>query len=262
MSGGYRLRRQALRDLYPGRKFGMVENLTMKPRLFGWLVAFGLLADVNGFGATARDLLASPAQSIRDVGAAILRGAFVPPLRTNWDGLVAGLKLGMKQADVESAIQQPNTSGAVIGNAGRTQSRTYRLDDLWVLNCTFTNATPGKLDGGLAQLHLEEQMNNVWVDPPENLTGPWVTYWVNGQRYNERYYEYGKLVGTDTDFFPDGSKAEVSSYHDGVLDGEESGYFNSGNIKFKGQYRNGSQVGRWVWYNEDGKVQSEKDFGK
>jgi len=47
-----------------------------------------------------------------------------------------------------------------------------------------------------------------------------------------------------------------------VLDGEATAYYLSGHILCKGQYRDGVQVGRWVWYKDDGKVESERDFDK
>jgi hypothetical protein len=239
----------------------------MRPRLFGLVVAFGLLAGVNGFGVTARDLLSSPYQGRRELGAQILRGTFVLPPRANWDLFVKRLKPGMKQAALENALQQANASRplaavAVVRGTNGVQLRTYRLDDVWVLNCSFTNAATGKVDPGLSSAQVEEQLNNVWVDVPANFSGPWVTYWVNGQRSNEAHYQYGKLDGISTSFNTDGSKSVVLSYHNGVLEGEETGYFPSEKIKYKGQYKAGTQVGHWVFYKADGKVESEKDFGK
>jgi len=218
----------------------------MRPRLFGLVVAFGLLAGVNGFAVTARDLLASPYQGQRDLGAQILRGTFVPPPRANWDLFVKRLKPGMKQAALENALQQANASRplaavAVVRGTNGVQLRTYRLDDVWVLNCSFTNAATGKVDPGLSSAQVEEQLNNVWVDVPANFSGPWVTYWVNGQRSSDRHYDYGKLDGAGTDFYPNGTNSVVYSYYHGLQDGEETAYYQSGKIKWHGQYRDGAQ---------------------
>lgn len=106
-------------------------------------------------------------------------------------------------------------------------------------------------------------MYNIWVQPPANFSGDWVTYWVNGQRNIVRHYQYGKLDGVGTDFYPDGSSKSVDYFfRNGVSDGEETGYFQSGKIKYKGKYRTGAQIGHWFWYKEDGTVESDKDFGK
>lgn len=227
----------------------------MKPRLFGWMVALALFASANSFGWTARELLASPVQKERDLGAAVLVRSYVSPPRANWDYLVKRLKPGMKRTAVESEL---NSAKATPGQSDKTDnwdSREYRLDDVWVMKCMYTNSV-------LSGTQLQEQLIYIWVPPPANFSGDWLTYWVNGHWGNLRHYQDGRLDGLDTDYFSDGSKSIVYSYRNGVKDGEETAYFQSGKIKWKGQYKAGAQVGRWTWYKEDGKVESEKDFDK
>lgn len=225
----------------------------MKPRLFALIVLFALLAEMKGSGATARELLTSPSQSIRDVGAQILRGSFVPPPRTNWDVFVKRLKPGMKRAAVESELQTVKAVPGGGGGTGTFETREYRLDDLWVVNCSYTNAV-------LSQAQIDERMFDVWVIPPANFSGDWVTYWVNGERSSSRHYRYGQLDGLSTSYYSGGSVSVVSNYRNGVQDGEETGYFSSGKVEYKGQYKAGKQAGHWFWYGIDGKVASEKDY--
>jgi hypothetical protein len=228
----------------------------MRQLLLGWITALFLFTGVNVFGATARDLLSSPSQSRRDLGAQILRGSFVRPPRTNWDIFVKRLKPGMKRGEVESVLETVKADPDWGAGTGSWETRGYRLDDLWVVNCGFTNSV-------LAGADIEEKLKDVWVNAPPNFSGDWVTYWANGQTNSVRYYEYGKLEGVGTDFHTDGSKSVIYSFRNGVPDGQETGYYiKSGKIKYKGQYRAGDQVGHWVWYKEDGTVESERDSGK
>ena len=71
----------------------------------------------------------------------------------------------------------------------------------------------------------------------------------------------GIAEGVLTTFYTDGSKCVVSPQSNGVPNGEEAGFYQSGRIKYKGQYKAGSQVGKWIWYKEDGSIESEKDYG-
>jgi hypothetical protein len=138
----------------------------------------------------------------------------------------------------------------------------YGLDDRWVLECSFTNNRSGVSNSGLAQVALREQLRNVWVEPPTNFTGVWRTYWVNGQPSHEFHYKDGHPEGVLTTFRPDGSKTGVSPLRNGVPDGEETVFYPSGKIRYKGTYSAGSPVGTWVWYKEDGSVESKQDHTK
>ena len=235
----------------------------MKSRLpFGFLVAIGMFAGANGLAATARDLLASPYQGRRHLGAQILRDSFVPPARTNWDGLMAGLKPGMKESAVARLLASAGATNEPDGDIPGELIKTYRLDDLWLVRCWFTNSAPAKSEAGLSESRLMEQMNRIRVEPPMDFTGDWITYWVNGQTNLDTHYLNGKVDGLNTSYYPSGSVSDVASCRGGVLEGEATAYYSSGEIQCKGQYRDGAQVGRWIWYKKDGTVESEKDFGK
>jgi len=232
----------------------------MRRLLLPFIVSAGLLACVSGRGATTRELLASQSQPVRNLGAQILRSSFVPPPRDNGEALMARLKLGMKESAVAGLLSSAGATNEPDESTANTKS--YRVDDLWVVRCSFTNFVPRKSEGALSEAKLVEQMDHVLVEPPAGFTGEWITYWVNGQMNFDSYYVNGQLDGTNTIYYSNGSIADVALCREGVLDGAATAYFPSGKIQSKGQYRNGAQVGHWVWYNEDGKVESEKDYGK
>lgn len=223
------------------------------------VLAFGMLSCIAGLSASPRDDLSSPSQEVRDAAAKILRETYKPPPATNWDALVRALELGTKRSVIEAQLRSSNL---VVGGGVGIGKIAYGLDDRWVLECSFTNFLSGVANSALAHVALREQLHHVWVEPATNFTGVWRTYWVNGQPSDEFHYQDGRQEGVMTTFYPDGSKVGSVLLHNGVSEGEETTYYPSGKIYYKGTYRAGKQVGTWVWYNEDGSVQSKKDYTK
>lgn len=228
--------------------------------LLSLMVAVGLFEAANSFGVTARELLTLPSPAQRMWGARILQGSYVPPPRTNGEKLVARLTLGMRESAVAGLLGSAGATNESTETVKSEVVKTYRVDDLWVVRCSFTNAVAGKSEGGLSEARLVEQMNQAYVDPPADFTGVWVTYWMNGQVSYERHYQNGLLEGVNTGFYPNGAKSIVISYHNGVPDGEDTGFYPSGTIQYKGQYRAGKEVGHWIWYGENGAIETERDY--
>jgi len=225
-------------------------------------MSVGLLACMSGRGATTRQLLSSMSQPVRDLGGQILRQSFVPPPRATWEPLMARLKLGMKESAVDELLIPAIGTNDPAGSTTNEILKSYRLDDLWVMHCWFTNSLPAKSERALSEAKLVEEMDRILVEPPAGFTGEWRTYWMNGQIDFDSHYLNGELDGLITTFYSDGSVFDVANCRYGVLDGEATAYYLSGHILCKGQYRDGVQVGRWVWYKDDGKVESERDFDK
>lgn len=235
----------------------------MKPTakaLRGIIAALGLFSWNSNLHASPIDDLGSPSQEIRDAAAKTLRKTYTSPPSTNWDALVSTLKLGTPQSVIEAQLRASNFAVSGSTSFGSTDVKWYRLDDLWLLHCTFTNTMSGLTNRALDQIALKEQMREIWVKPPSNFTGVWRTFWANGQPSYEFHYKDGLPEGVLTTFYPDGAKCVVSPQHNGIPAGEEMGFYSSGRIKYKGQYRAGSQVGRWIWYKEDGSVEETKDY--
>lgn len=234
----------------------------MRRVLFQIVVSAALFAGVSGRGATTRELLSSTSQAARNLGARILLESFVPPPRTNWDTLMGRLKPGLKESAVAELLSSVGATNVPDQSSVNASNKIYRLDDLWLLRCDFTNAVPEKSEGGLSGTSLIEQMDSIVVEPPPGFTGEWITYWVNGGIHFHSYYVNGELDGTNTIYYPDGSLCDEAFCREGVLDGDATAYYPTGKIQSKGQYRAGAQVGRWIWYNENGKVEAEKNFKK
>ena len=222
-------------------------------------VATGVISCIASLSASPLDDLSSPSQETRDAAAKTLRETYQPPPATNWNSLLKALELGTKRSVIEAQLRSSNL---VVGGGVGIGKIVYGLDDRWALECSFTNNAAGVSNSALAHVALKEQLRHVWVEPSTNFTGVWRTYWVNGQPSHEFHYQNGHREGIMTTFYPDGSKVGSVLLHNGVPEGEETTYYPSGKIFYKGTYRAGAQVGTWVWYNEDGSVQSKRDYTK
>lgn len=206
--------------------------------------------------ATPLDDLRSPAQQVRDAAAASLRTTYVPPPRSRWDTVVAAIKPG-NSSDTILQILQPYGATTEDGPAsGQSFYRSYRLDDVWLLRCSFRRLASGD---ALLRHELIEEMRYVWVEPPAGFSGTWTTYFVNGQRSHEMQYRNGQYFGTLTRFHANGSKAYVQHFGAEGAEGDDIGYFPSGAVMYRGQYGKGAQVGTWVLYNDDGSVRSTEE---
>ena len=105
-------------------------------------------------------------------------------------------------------------------------------------------------------------MRFVDVEPPAKFTGDWRIYYVNGHIFSEGQYKNGRAEGKGVVFFPDGKKLmeQTVSSAKGKFEVEETSYYPSGSVKHKGHYEDNKQAGTWTWYNEDGSVQSKREF--
>src|ERR1043165_744903 len=193
-----------------------------------------------------RSELSSTNQEARDAAAKILRETYIPPSRTNWDSLVASLKVGMSKSNILQLLKPVVVRPEGGGGSGTFEAQQFRLDDLWILECHF--------DHGFLGCKLFPQPLEIWMEPPPHFTGLWTMYRVNGQRSYEIRYKDGKRDGEMTSFYDGGSKAVVTHFIQGVQEGNETGYFPSGNVNYRGAYKANEMVGTSTWFNEDGTV--------
>jgi hypothetical protein len=206
--------------------------------------------------ASPLDDLRSPSQQIRDAAAAVLRTNFVPPPRSRWEPIVAAINPSDSSDAILLLLQPYGVTREMGMGSGQSFSESYRLDDVWLLRCSFQKF--GSSDVLLSH-ELIESLRYVWMEPPAGFTGVWTTYFVNGQRSHEIQYRDGQYFGTFTSFYSNGSRAVVQHYGAEGVDGEDTGYFPSGALNYKARYSKGAPTGTWVWYNEDGSVRSTRE---
>lgn len=215
-------------------------------RFIGLIVLCG---SACGLAASPRSDLSSTNQETRDAAAKILREIYTPPPRTNWDALVASLKVGTSETNILQLLKPVIVRPEGGGGSGTFEAKQFRLDDWWMLECHFDHVFLG--------CELFPRPLDIWVEPPPHFTGVWTTYSINGQKDYEIHYRDGKRNGETTSFFyEDGSRAEVTHFVNGVEDGDDTGYFHSGKISYRGVNRTNEMIGTWTWFNEDGTVKS------
>lgn len=197
--------------------------------------------------------IGSHSQEVRDAAAKILRDNYVPPSAETWNPVVAEVTIGDAKTKILEMLRHWQVTVESGPAAGGSHSEFYRLDDRWVLWCWYRN-----VDNTLIDRALREDMRHIWVPPPPDFTGVWITYFVNGQPSHEIHYKAGQYLGEFTSFYPNGSRAVVQHYGPFGIDGEDTGYFPSGRVSYRAYYNDGSAVGTWTWYNEDGSIRTTR----
>ena len=232
----------------PGR---WATNAIMFARFIGLVI---LCCSACGLYASSGSDLSSTNQETRDAAARVVRATYIPPPRTNWDSLIASLKVGASKSNILHLLEPVIVRSEGGGGSGTFEAQQYRLDDLWILECHF--------DHGFIDYKLFPNALDVWVEPPPRFTGVWTTYHVNGEKSYEIHYRDGKCDGEFTSFYDDGSRAVLTYFITGIQEGEEIGYFHFGKVNYRGFYKTNAMIGTWTWYNEDGMVQSTQDRSK
>jgi antitoxin component YwqK of YwqJK toxin-antitoxin module len=209
--------------------------------------------------ASLTERLNSPSQAVRDAAAEQLRKVYKPAPHGHWEPVIAKIKPGEKKEAVVERIKEAMGEGKSEMGVGTGQShmQCYRLDDRWLARCWFFNE--GNV---LREISLVEHMRHVWVAPPEDFSGVWITYFSNGQKSHEINYKNGKYFGEFIMYHAGGGKNVVQHYGAEGVDGEDTGYFPSGKISYQAFYKAGKPVGTWTHYNEDGTIRSTDERGK
>jgi hypothetical protein len=185
--------------------------------------------------------------AIRAAAAAKLRESYVPPDRQPWDELLRAIQPGDTRQQLHAKLTPEQAHSDLGVGSGPNYMEEYRLDDRWMLRCWFRIAGDVLFD-----ISLSERMREAWVAPPENYSGDWITYFVNGQPAHEIEYRDGQYHGKFIAFHPTGGRNYVQHYQNGEANGWDTGYYPSGQVSYRGLYQAGKQVGVWTWYNEDG----------
>ena len=222
----------------------------MNRHLFAILCLAGSLAS----GSPAEDL-ASPDQGVRDKAATELRATFQSTPESKWQPVISTIKEGLTKAEIVELLRPFKISPEMGVGSGQSHSECYRLDDEWLLRCTFRNEGDVLIKRGLIQ-----SIRRVDAVRPKDFSGIWVLYFVNGNKALEisikKGHYFGKLIG----YHANGARACVQHYTEEGISGDDTGYHPSGKVAYHGQYKAGKQIGKWTWYDESGLVTSTRDF--
>lgn len=209
------------------------------------LLVLTALLRPSGFATPLEDL-ASPLQAVRDEAALALRKSYQSIPETKWLPTLEKIKQGKTKAEILELLRPFNVTPAGGAGSGQSHSESYRLDDAWILVCWYQNQGDILIDR-----KLDPSIRPVWVAPPNDFTGTWITYFINGQKNHEINYKDGHCFGESIAYHANGARSLVMHYDGQSAHGEDTGYYPSGKVYYRGQYQNGKPIGTCTWYAED-----------
>jgi antitoxin component YwqK of YwqJK toxin-antitoxin module len=92
--------------------------------------------------------------------------------------------------------------------------------------------------------------------------GAYRSTWPSGGVFEMATYERGLRSGVSMSYHEDGSEYARRAYVSGTLDGEVWAKRPTGAFSFKGAYEKGLPVGRWTWFDPDGREVESIDMVK
>ena len=89
-----------------------------------------------------------------------------------------------------------------------------------------------------------------------------IEYYESGQVKMEGGMKDGKMEGEWTSYFPDGRVQSHGFFENGERTGAAQVFYANGNKYEEGNYKNGKHCGKWKFYDEQGTLLKEVDFGE
>jgi antitoxin component YwqK of YwqJK toxin-antitoxin module len=175
-----------------------------------------------------------------------------------WQEKVNQIKPGLPKAEVHKIL--PPFAEAPDGiemGSGDSHVVNYRLDYHWTVTVSYRN--PDKV---IEQPKLYRQAFKVFVAPPKDFTGAWITWHVNGQKGHEIQYKNGKYDGAFTAYHDNGAKNFEQHYSNHVAHGADTGWHRNGKTSYTGQYLNDKQDGKWAHWYANGQKKCETNYDK
>lgn len=169
-----------------------------------------------------------------------------------WMERVSQIKEGMTKTEVVKILQLQESAEHSIGPNGEF---SYRVDNDWIVTIPYRNS-----DKVISSAKLTKSELLVLVYPPEEYTGTWTIWYINGQKCDETQYENGRHNGLNTHYYDNGQKSYKQHSINGVADGPGVGWYREGQKMYAGQYRNGKLDGKWTHWFSSGQKQSESNF--
>lgn len=95
---------------------------------------------------------------------------------------------------------------------------------------------------------------------PISYSGPFIDYFLNGNKQGEGNLKAGVVEGIRTVYYPDGKKNYQRNYSNGIENGQAEQYFQNGQLKYKGVFKDGKEIGRWEEWYSTGKLKRVTEF--
>lgn len=89
-----------------------------------------------------------------------------------------------------------------------------------------------------------------------------IEYYESGQVKMEGPMKNGEREGEWIAYFPDGRPQSIGEFKNGVADGRTLVYWGNGNLRWQGTYKEEMRCGIWKFYDEQGFLLKEIDYGE
>lgn len=169
-----------------------------------------------------------------------------------WMEKVSQVSEGLTKTEVVKILPPLQESAQEIMPNGDVR---YRIDNDWVITISYHDS-----DNIVSTPKLTKQELFVFVPAPEDYTGTWTNWYVNGQKGHEIQYENGRYNGLLTHHHDNGKKSCEQHYINHLAHGPDSGWYRDGQKEYSGQYRNGKLDGKWTHWFPNGEKLSENNF--
>ena len=135
------------------------------------------------------------------------------------------------------------------------------LSSLLLFSCGEPEEDTVEVDPQNMDIFKGEDKKIVLADP--NAPGKYEEFHPNGQiKISGINDDNGKRTGLWQSFYENGIKWSESYYVNGKRDGHSITFFPNGKVRYIGEYKNDKQIGEWEFYDEEGKLTSQENYGK
>lgn len=132
-----------------------------------------------------------------------------------------------------------------------------------LISCNDNTAVNNDIQVSSKHAVLDKPTESTVEKPVEmkGSTGSFIERYDNGSLKTEGWRNTsGQRDGIWYAYYEHGPKWSELSYVNGIKEGESVVYYPDATVHYKGHYKNDEKVGSWTFYNEDGTVQSEKQY--
>lgn len=91
---------------------------------------------------------------------------------------------------------------------------------------------------------------------------PFEEFYTNGTLKTKGQYRKGMKTGLWTVYFDSGLKWTEEHYVSDKRNGVSTSYFPTGIMRMRGSYKNDERIGKWYFYDENGKVAKIQELEK
>ena len=169
-----------------------------------------------------------------------------------------GQKSSMFIVDSIPIYNQPNTklnnlkkenvySIQIIANSDSLRQMGYSQVDTAIFIITNAYINRPESIRKIPSVNQMELKNNQWflMNEDSAYTGPFINYYLSGDKLGEGQFKNGKLDGKRTMYFENGKVKLIRQYVDGFENGLDQEYFEDGTLKQTGNFITGKEDGKW-----------------